>query len=99
MICSHNEETEWDLKVILNNRSLRHLNRCSGESSERGAENMCERHRFKIDFFNFPTTDSTTMETIRRALNAVSWYSNDHVGYIKERSIELGPQDCTSSFT
>ncbi|KAM0013013.1 hypothetical protein Hdeb2414_s0046g00747461 [Helianthus debilis subsp. tardiflorus] len=76
MICSHNE-TEWDLKVILNNRSLRHLNRCSGESSERGAENMCEIHRFKIDFFDFPTTDSTTMETIRRALNAVSWYSND----------------------
>ncbi|MFS7994511.1 hypothetical protein Hanom_Chr12g01106931 [Helianthus anomalus] len=61
-----------DLKVILNNRSLRDLNRCSGESP-----NMCERHRFKIDFFDFPTTDSNTMETIRRALHAVSWYSND----------------------
>ncbi|KAF5820658.1 hypothetical protein HanXRQr2_Chr01g0004661 [Helianthus annuus] len=66
-----------DLKVILNNRSLRHLNRYSGESSERGAENMCEKHRFKFDFFDFPTTDSNTMETIRRALHAVSWYSND----------------------
>ncbi|KAF5763798.1 hypothetical protein HanXRQr2_Chr15g0684621 [Helianthus annuus] len=61
-----------DLKVILNNRSLRHLNRCYSESSERGVENMCERHRFKIDFFDFPTTDSNTMETIRRALHAVS---------------------------
>ncbi|KAJ0538340.1 putative MFS transporter superfamily [Helianthus annuus] len=46
-------------------------------SVERGAENMCERHRFKINFFDFPTIDSNTMETIRRALHAVSWYSND----------------------
>ncbi|KAF5793336.1 hypothetical protein HanRHA438_Chr09g0428521 [Helianthus annuus] len=88
-----------DLRVILNNRSLRDLNRCSGESPERGAENMRGIRRFKIDFFDFYTTDSNTMETIRRALHAVSLYSNDHVGYIKERSIELGPQDCTSSFT
>ncbi|MFS8000912.1 hypothetical protein Hanom_Chr13g01184141 [Helianthus anomalus] len=66
-----------DLEVILNNRSLRDLNRCSGESPESGAENMCERHLFKIDFFDFPTTDSNTMEKIRRALHVVSWYSND----------------------